>query len=277
MKYSAEWTEINPQVRKFLHVWEPASVPTAVVCIVHGLGEHGGRYRRLAADLVRAGLAVVAFDQQGHGQSPGKRGCIDSYEALLIDIGMVLRWADRCFPDIPRILFGHSMGGNLVLNYVLRMDHPPEAMISSSPMIRSVREPGWLFESVARMLLTVAPNFRLKSNVVAERLMSDREEQQEFYSDALFHSRLSLRLGAALLDSGRWMLDNAQKLQVPTLLVHGTNDYLTSHIASAEFAKRAAEICQLELYEGQLHDTFRDRERDRVIERFVEFIRQHCT
>ncbi len=276
METKQEWVQFKNRENKFVHQWHPRNDPPAVVFIVHGLGEHGGRYARLAQDFVQTGFAVVSFDQQGHGQSSRKRGSIQSYETLLDDIEEMLRWTSKQFSGIPTTLFGHSMGGNLVLNYALRRSFRPAAVISSSPMIRSMRSPNGFMEFALRAIMRIAPDMQLKSMVIPERLMSDPAEQQALRHDELFHSRLTLRLGAGLIDSGRWLLENATSLTTPTLLTHGTNDYLTSHHASQEFAELAGGRCTLELYEGQLHDTFRDLERDRVIQRFVAFIQQHC-
>jgi alpha-beta hydrolase superfamily lysophospholipase len=273
MQLSTEWIEIQPGNRKFFHVWAPNVPPQAVVCIVHGLGEHGGRYHRLARDFSNAGIAVVAFDQQGHGQSVERRGCIKSYDSLLADIEAAQSWARGKFPDLPVVLFGHSMGGNLVINYLLRDLPRPEGAISSSPMIEAANPPGWLFEQLARMLAVATPNLCLKSTVIPARLMSDPEEQLELEQDELFHSQLSLRLGVGLFDSGSWALENAQQLRHPLLLSHGTRDSLTSPAASTEFARRAGSMCQLKIFEGQLHDPFRDLERESVIAHYVSFIR----
>ncbi len=273
MQTSADWQEIQTGVRKYAHRWLPDGPPLANVCIVHGLGEHGGRYHPLAKDFVKAGFAVTAFDQQGHGESPEVRGRIRTYESLLDDIAVFSQWSRRQFADIPQILFGHSMGGNLVINYGLR-DYPqPHRIVASSPMIQQTSPPSPLFVRLARVALWVAPNLTLKSTPVAERLMSDPEEQRLLREDQLFHSQLSLRLGAALLDSGAWMLQNAHRLKTRTLLSHGTSDYMTSPQASTEFAKRAGHQCELVILDGQLHDPFRDINRAVVIERFITFIR----
>ena len=246
---------------------------SATVCVIHGLGEHGGRYHRLAKDLSAAGLWVTAFDQQGHGKSEERRGCIESYDSMLDDVSDFVEWA-RMQADRPVVLFGHSMGGNIVLNYTLRRDNQPDGVISSSPMIRAASPPGWLLEKVARLGMRYFPDFRLQSRVVAERLMNDPKEQSLLIRDELFHSKLSLRLGAALLDSGEWLIDNAHGLGVDLLLTHGTEDLKTCHKASIEFAEKSTEYCRLEVLQDRMHDPFRDTERDAVIGLFLEFIAQ---
>jgi alpha-beta hydrolase superfamily lysophospholipase len=109
--------------------------------------------------------------------------------------------------------------------------------------------------------------------VVAERLMSDPVEQQLLRDDELFHSQVTLRLGAGLLDSGAWALKHAGRIQTPLLLSHGSSDSMTSFPASVEFARRAGTICELTALDGELHDPFRGLQRDAVIARYVDFIR----
>ncbi len=177
MKKSAQWLDIAPGQPKFVTRWLPESVPQANVVIIHGLGEHGGRYDTLAQHFVRAGFSVSAFDQQGHGRSPESRGRIRSYNSLLDDIASFLKWNQAEHVGAPTVLFGHSMGGNLVINYTLRNLPQPERVISSSPMLEKATpvHPG--FVRIARWLMRFAPHVKLHSDVVAERLMSDPVEQ----------------------------------------------------------------------------------------------------
>jgi acylglycerol lipase len=273
MNKTAEWLELTPGNRKYVYRWLPSQAPWANVAIVHGLGEHGGRYHPLAEDLTKAGLAVSAFDQQGHGRSSEPRGRIRSYRSLLDDVADFLSWNNRLEPTRPTILFGHSMGGNLVINYTLRDYALPAGAIASSPMIRLPVQPKSAFLNFARVVSWVLPNTTLRSKVVPEHLMSDPVEQQLLREDELFHSQLTLRLGGGLLDSGPWAIEHASRLSVPLLLTHGTRDTRTCHLASAEFAQHAGPRCQLELLEGELHDPFRGLERQAVIARFVDFVR----
>ena len=274
MKKTAQWLDIAPGQPKFVTRWRPETAPQANVAIIHGLGEHGGRYDTLAQHFVRAGLSVSAFDQQGHGRSPEARGKIRSYNSLLDDIASFLTWNQAEHAGTPTILFGHSMGGNLVINYALR-DYPqPERVISSSPMLEKATpvHPG--FVRFARLLMRIAPNLKLRSDVVAERLMSDPVEQQMLRDDELFHSQITLRLGAGLIDSGAWALEHAGRVQTALLLSHGSSDSMTSFNASIEFARLAGEACELVTIDGELHDPFRSVRRDAIIARYVDFIRE---
>lgn len=274
MNNSAQWLELHSGNRKFVYRWWPDQPAWANVAIIHGLGEHGGRYHPLASSLVAAGLSVSAIDQQGHGHSPEGRGRVRSYVSLLEDMAAFLAWNQALYPAVPTVLLGHSMGGNLVINYALRAYPQPSRAIASSPMIRLTAPPNRTFVTLARLISWVMPNLTLRSKVVAEHLMSDPVEQQMLRDDELFHSQLTLRLGAGLLDSGSWAIEQAKRLQTPLLLTHGTRDYRTSHKASIEFAQQAGQHCELELLDGELHDPFRGLARDLIIGRFVEFIRE---
>lgn len=287
MTYSTQEIALRG-THRHLHRWTPEAGSTArstnahstckgIVCIIHGLGEHGGRYHTLATELNQRGLLVLAFDQQGHGKSQEERGCIESYESMLDDIHEFLDWTNREHPEHGIVLFGHSMGGNLALNFALRRPTSADSglvkgFIASSPMIRAVSAPGPIVEWLARQVMRMAPNFRMHSKVNPAHLMSDPEQQQLLADDLLFHSQLSLRLGGALLESGRWALKSAHTLSSPLLLTHGTDDSRTCPAASEEFASKAGSHCRLQIFDQMKHDPFRDLDRDAVIDVFADFV-----
>ena len=118
-------------LRIFAQGWLPEIIPLGVVCLVHGQGEHSSRYTHVAGVLNQAGYAVMSFDHQGHGQSQGRRGDMSSYDALLDDIGQLLDETAQRYSNTSRYLYGHSMGGNLVLNYVLRRQSQLNGVIAN--------------------------------------------------------------------------------------------------------------------------------------------------
>ncbi len=262
------------------------------MAIVPGLGDHSGRYAGLAEALAPTGIAVVSMDLQGHGLSPGRRGCIDSYDDLLREVGFLTKFArggdelqqraseslsdqpirlDQ-WPDerkLPVCLYGHSMGGNLVLSAIMREFAEPDRAIASAPMLRAVNPPGPMFMKVARLLKMIAPHWRLKAPVRKELLSHLSSEQTAYEVDRLMHRRISLRLGAGLIDSGLWILANANKVRIPCLVLHGSEDRITDPNASQEFmqsASAAGAPIQLLTYLGMLHDLHRDQGKERVIQ-----------
>lgn len=295
------WFELPGGERRFLRIWWPREqAPSAIMCIVPGLGEHTGRYEALAASIVATGAGVVAIDLQGQGLSPGWRGCVTSYEALLEEVGGLVRLARggrqlqrlalddarepggevslSAWPDdrtLPVCLYGHSMGGNLVLNAVLRQVAEPDRLIASAAMLRAVQPPSPATVRLARMLLKVLPHYRLRAPVRKEYLSHVEEEREAYGKDPLMHRCVSLRLGAGLIDSGAWALENAGLLDRPCLVLHGSEDVVTAPEASQEFAARAQAAgapCELEIFPGMLHDLHRDEGRELVIQRIADWL-----
>ena len=285
------WLILPGGGRRLARTWWPAESPQAVMAIVPGLGDHSGRYAALAEQLMQRRIAVVSMDLQGHGLSPGWRGCIDSYAALLSEVACLVKFArggeellQRASVSLsdqpihledwpeergwPVCLYGHSMGGNLVLSTTMRAVAKPDRVIASAPMLRAVHPPGPLFMKIARLLKVIAPHWRLKAPVRKEQLSHLNSEQIAYAVDRLMHRRVSLRLGAELIDSGLWILENAAQVRIPCLVLHGSEDRITSPQASQEFAQVAAAAeapVQLITYLGMLHDLHRDQGKERVI------------
>ncbi|HSN75087.1 MAG TPA: lysophospholipase [Anaerolineae bacterium] len=244
--------------------WEPEVEPRAVVCLVHGLGEHCGRYAHVAATLTDAGYAVLACDQRGHGRSGGKRGFIPSYDALMDDIGLLLTQAKERFPGKPRFLYGHSLGGNEVINYALRRKPDLAGVISTSPGLRTAFKPPAVQLTVGRLMNRLWPAFTMPNGLELAALSRDPAVIAAYQADPLVHDRLSARLGIELLESGEWAIAHAAEFPVPLLLMHGTADRLTSYQASQEFASQAPN-CTLKLWDGLYHETHNEPEKEEVI------------
>lgn len=299
------WLRLPNGAKRFARSWWPGPIiPKAIVCIVPGLGEHTGRYAPLARQLVEHDIGVVSMDLQGQGLSPGCRGCIRSYDALLEDVAGLVRFArggeslSRAaslpiqgeqawgsdspidltqWPDdrsLPVCLYGHSMGGNLVLNSALRKVVTPNSLIASAPMLRAVHPPSPFIIKIARIMKLVAPHYRLKAPVRKEFLSHIAAETDAYEKDTLVHRRVSLRLGAGLIDSGIWAINNAGLLCQPCLVLHGAEDKITDPEASKQFvdsAESSGTNCELEIYPGMLHDLHRDEGREQVIARIGQF------
>ena len=229
-----------------------------VMGVIHGLGDHGGRFDAMARWMAARGIHVYTFDQVGHGQTPGKRMAISSYDELLRDIDHFVQHLQHRHTDSKVGLFGQSMGGNLVLNHQLRSSSRTAWIVASSPMIRAINEPGTLYMAVLRALAAIAPHYRLKTPADPTALTRDANAQAAFLEDPLVQKCISLRLGGALIDSGRWALQNAEQLTTPTLIAHGDADRITSHQASMDFAKRSRAYSEIKIWPGGLHDLHHD-------------------
>ena len=252
--------------------WQPDHQAKAVICLVHGLGEHSGRYQHVAAALNAADFAVLGFDLRGHGKSGSARGHTPTYDTLMDDIGRLLDEAAACWPGLPRFLYGHSLGGNLVLNYALRRKPAISGVVATSPCIRVANPPPAPQVALAKVINTVRPSFQMANGLALDGLARDPEVITAYTSDPLVHDRISVRLALGMIEAGEWALAHAAEFPVPLLLVHGTADQLTCAPASQEFATRAGAKCTLKLWEGFYHETHNEPEKAEVLGFMIDWL-----
>jgi alpha-beta hydrolase superfamily lysophospholipase len=252
--------------------WSPGQPPKAVVCLVHGLGEHSGRYAHVAQALNRAEYAVLAFDLRGHGQSGGPRGHTPSSEAFIEDIDCLLEEASRRYPGKPQFLYGHSLGGALVLFYTLRRKPHVSGVVSTSPGLHSPLVEQKLKVAFAKALASILPVMTLPTGLDAELLSRDPQVVQAYKNDPLVHDRASLAMASSTIQAIEWTTEHAAEFEPPLLLVHGTEDKLTYPSGSQEFAGRVGARCTLRLWEGLYHETHNEPEKDQVIAEIVQWM-----
>jgi acylglycerol lipase len=157
---SFEWNwKTKDQSNMFARGWSPDGQPKGVVCLVHGLGEHVGRYEHVGAALTNAGYALLGYDLRGHGRSDGQRGHIPDFQSLMDDIADFLEQASQRYPGKPIFLYGHSLGGNLVLNYGLRVHPRINGVIASSPWLKLPVEPPASKIALAKLMVNIMPGF----------------------------------------------------------------------------------------------------------------------
>lgn len=258
----------------FAREWLPAAAPRAVVCLVHGLGEHSGRYGLVAEALTAAGFALNAFDLPGHGRSPGQRGHVRSYEACLADIQGLLDEAARRMPGKPLFLYGQSLGGNLALNFVLRRRPQLAGVIATAPLLRLAFEPPRAKVLLAKAMGRVWPSFSNVCGCDAAALTRDPEVVRAYVDDPLAHDLISAGLFVQMTRGGLWALEHASELSVPALVMHGSADQLTSADASRQFAERAGRGCALRIWEGAWHELHHEPEREAVFAHLVAWLNE---
>ena len=265
---------------RFQHRWMPETEsPWAVLTVVHGFGDHGGRFAGMGTSLAGLGIAVHVTDLVGHGRSPGKQGCIESYDQLLDEVEQAIVHSKEMLPRVPQFVFGQSMGGNLVLNLALRRPDVTaqlQGIIAGSPMLRAGQMPKQRVMDAGRWLAKKLPNWRIKAAVEVSKLSGDRRAQDAYLMDRLVHRNMSLRLAANLIDSGEWALENSHCLQKATLVTHGMDDTLTSPDASQTFAKNSSGNALFKGWVGCRHDLHDDIQRERFFAYLTYWMKQEC-
>ena len=271
-----EFTRQSPDKLQFyFQGWEPEASLRAVVCLVHGLGEHTGRYAHVAAALNAAGYAVLGFDLRGHGKSEGLRGHTPSYDALMDDIGRLLDEVAQRYPGKPRFLYGHSLGGNLVLNYTLKRKPQLAGVVATSPLIRTTNPAPAVKITLGKLMYKLRPGMTMANGIPLDSLAHDPEVGRTYANDPLVHNKISARLALDMLQAGEWALAHAAEFPAPLLLVHGSADEITSAAATQEFAGKVRGDCTLKLWEGFYHETHNEPEKAEVLRFMVDWLRSH--
>ena len=239
---------------------------------MHGLGEHSGRYTHLAAFLNQAGYVLLSFDLRGHGKSEGQRGHAPSYEALLNEVSHLLEEAAQRYPDRPRFLYGHSLGGNLVIGYALRRRPQLAGVIATGPLLRPAFEPPAWKMTLGKIMYSLWPTLSMSNEIDRQGLSRDPEVVRAYNGDPLVHDRVSARLGMDMLEAGLWALEHAAEFPLPLLLMHGSADHITSAQASREFAAQAGDRCTLKIWDGFYHEIHNEPEQGQVFRYLVEWL-----
>jgi acylglycerol lipase len=252
--------------------WLPDGDARAVIAVAHGLGEHSGRYARLAEDLVAQSHAVYAVDHRGHGRSPGPRANIERFDHLVSDFCAFAGRASRQHPGAPVFLLGHSMGGAVAFASALRLQGSLRGLVLSAPALgMDPIAPGR--KLVAGVLSTLAPNtglLRLPPSAVSR----DPAVVRAYEADPLVHHRaIPARTLVELLRAMDGFLAQAPRLRLPTLVLHGTADTLVP-VVGARPVYQALDATKrtVRYYEGLYHEVFNEPERAQVLADTVEWL-----
>ncbi len=248
----------------FARQWEPEAVTKGAICLVHGLGEHSDRYRHWAGRLAEAGYAAVAIDLRGHGRSGGKRGDVPSFDHLADDINLMLDHAEIEFKETPRFLYGHSMGGMLVLFYLIQRCPSLTGAIITSPFLHSVLNLRKDRIAMTKLLSRIMPGLSVSNNLEVDAIAQDQAVIEAYRRDPLIHDRVTVRMGKGFIDTIEYIFNRAGEITVPLLIMHGTADRITYPSGSKKITARVSGECTLKLWEGVYHELHNEKEKDKV-------------
>ncbi len=253
--------------------WLPDGEPRAAVMLVHGLGEHSGRYGHVADRLTRSGYAVYALDHRGHGRSEGKRVYVKSYDEFMADLIQFRGLVEGQHSGLPLFVLGHSMGGNLVMGHVLDHQEGLAGMVLSGPALKAGDELSPAKITIFKMLARVAPGLR-PEGLSADAISRDPAVVAAYQADPLvFTGKIAAGLGAALLDAMDTFPERYPSLTLPILMMHGTEDRLTNIEGSRELERLATNAdVTAHYYDGLYHEVFNEPEQDQVLDDLVTWL-----
>lgn len=244
--------------------WPATAAPNGkAIGIIHGLGEHGGRYGHVAAFFNAAGFEVFAFDHQGHGRSDGAKGTIQSWESFVSEIN-TFRAAIEGALDTPHDLFlwGHSMGGLVLLDYLVSQEAASTlaGAVVTSPPLKLGSPPSKILMRLASVAASLAPTLTKSNELKPADLSHDPAVVEAYVTDPNNHDRVSMLLGYEMLEAPKRLLGQPCGVSVPTLFMHGDADRICDVEGTKQFVKAAVGDVQLRIWPGLYHETHNEPE-----------------
>lgn len=246
--------------RALVRFWGPESPEKsrALLLIVHGLGEHSGRYEKFARDLVESNnLEIHSFDLPGHGRTSGIRGYISRFEEYLEPIH---EFVETLNSDKPKFIFGHSLGGLIATRYIQTHVRDFDGIILSSPaLIFNVDRKISYIIPLLSFLNIITPWMRFPNGIDPETLSRNQEAIKKYIEDPLVHNKISIRLFCEMLRNSKLVQKKISNIRIPLLLVGGTDDKIVPFNKVVKLVEKVP-LKSIQPFEGGYHELFEDEE-----------------
>lgn len=253
--------------------WPEAKTPKGIILLIHGLGEHSSRYSHVAEFFTHHNFAILTCDRSGHGKSGGKRGHIAKYKEVYDDIVKLHSEASRRHPNVPVFLYGHSMGGGIVIDYLLNKKRTGlQGVIATSPLLEPAFKPPAFLLFLGKLIRPIYPKFTQDNQLDVNLISRDKMVVDAYVNDPLNHSKVTSETAIGMLESGENSLKNVGKINLPLLLVHGNKDGITSPSATQQFAKKATGDVTINIWEGGYHELHNEPEKLEVLDYIYQWI-----
>lgn len=266
-------TKWNNEHNELIWGWyvRSGAQPHSVICLVHGFGEHSMRYYSWGQKFVAEGFAFFSWDHAGHGQSDGQRGHIRNMEQFYNEIDAAIDMCSELFPGAPVTLYGHSMGGNIALNYAIRNPERINLLIATSPWLELAKPTPALLRSAVSLLNIALPRLSLKAPLDPKTITHVEEEVHKYATDKLNHAKITPRLLHTITTMGSYAMQHACSVKKPTLMLHGSADSVTSFRATSQTAL-TMENCSFIPWKDMYHELHHETVRNDVFAIILEWL-----
>ncbi|TYB84132.1 MAG: lysophospholipase [Kosmotoga sp.] len=262
---------------KYIRKWSPEGEKKGCVIVIHGLGEHSGRYNNFANYLNGRGFQVYAMDLPGHGDDEGKRGHVKQFEEFFQTCGKMSRTAKMENPKLPLFLFGHSLGGLIALRYLERNEDPYNASAVSAPALQNFKEQLGILFYLVKPLVYIMPWATMGNRIDPGDLSSNPEAVERYKEDPRVHDRISLKLFSEMNRNINEAWNQIANVKTPLLLLCGEEDRVVSTRAINEFYDKLPikDKKIVSFVEGK-HELFEDkRNQDAFFKEIADFFSAH--
>ncbi len=258
----------------FCQKWIPVqTVCRGSVVIVHGLGEHSGRYRHLVNRLVPEGYAVYTLDHHGFGRSGGRRGHVERFGDYLADIRYLVEMARAEQPGLPLALYGHSLGGLFSLHYALQCPETVDYLVLSAPAL-SAKFPRYRL-ALLKLINLIHPTFSVRRPIRPELILRGEEELRLFSSDPLRVPTSTARFASEALAAIRAIWQRAEEIRLPVLMIHGAADRFVEPGPTERFFQQISSSDKtLHLYEGFYHELHNDLGKEKPLDDVAQWLNE---
>lgn len=262
-------------IELFTQNWKVQN-PKAIIVLTHGFDDHSSRYPHVAQALNAAGYSVYAYDWRGQGKSGGARGHAPSCEQLFDDLSLIIANAKKDEPDKRVFLYGHSMGGNITLNYVLRRPEGISAVMVTGSQLRLAFVPPPLQVMLARVMASLVPTFSQKTPLDINAISHDQAVRDAYQADPLRSGVITAKLFVEIMNASDYALAHAAEFKLPLLIMHGGSDGITDPKGSQEFFERVSLKDKVfKKYDGLYHEIHNEPQKQIVFNDMIEWLNQH--
>jgi alpha-beta hydrolase superfamily lysophospholipase len=246
----------------------------AAIVLIHGMGEHFGRYKHVVDFFTGIGYAVIGMDYRGHGTSQGKKGHIPSYNQLMDDTDLLVKKAHELFNGLPLIMYGHSLGGNIAANYVLRRQPALKGLIVTAPYFKlAFNPPGWKI-ALSKIMAKILPALTLPTQLELAALSQDKSVVDAYKNDSLVHDKISATFFINVHPAGLYPIEHAKELKTKTLAMHGLADRITLYQGTTAFAQNNPQMVELKLWDGLYHEIHNEKEKQQVFDYIAGWLKK---
>lgn len=261
--------------RLYYHVY-PAKNPKAVLLFVHGLNEHSGRYLNPIRYFSPRGYSLYLFDHRGHGKSDGLRSYVDGFGTYLKDLDEFVRLVAREEKGKKIFMVGHSMGGQVVINYVGQFKNSVAGFLTSSANIEMAVKIPWIKKTVGLALSKFVPRFTVTNEIDPKWISRDKEVVRAYKKDPLVSQKITLKLASEIIDNQKGILKLAESIRLPGLIMHAGDDHICHPDGSKKFFRKLASTDKaLKIYDGFYHELFNEIGKEKVFADMDHWLENH--